>query len=316
MKIFKFLKKEKIRINSVLEFQGHPKSKYLVDVLKQSKWDELESELSVLSVDELYPILSGLAELATDWKVTPRVPEKGRLALLKCYILIIEAWIARSGRTSDLVSDEEYNHFYRKLDELKETIERYKNNNSNCPLVYSVQIKMSMGYGFEIDELYQVFIKYSCIAEEHLAPYLSMAYALTEQWGGSHTELYSFCRTSFKSNARFAPLIAYAHYMRWFYNYHWEDGSKFETYFLKEDVQLELQTAFIEYTKLKVPAYEMRLGVNFFAFCFAKGDSKKYLRESLKLINRSVLKTPWYMDYDDVVEGVNVLRSYCELPKI
>jgi len=316
MKILQLFKTKKIEPNSVLEFQGHPESKRLVELMRKGNWFELEESLSKLTNDELYPILSGLAEFATDWDEIPDIPERGMLALLKCYIQVIDAWISRSDKTADEVSEAQFDAFFEKLSVLEKMIDNYRKNNKTCPLIFVPVFKMAMGQGYEINELYQLFIKYTRSTEEHLAAHISMAYSLTEQWGGSHIELFSFCRTSAKTNPRLLALIPYAHFMRWFYNQGWEEESEEKTYFLKDSVQAELAAAFEVYMTQDIGAYEKRLGVNFFAFCFAKGSSNQNLRNSLKYINRSVLQTPWSYDYYDVVEGVNELRQYCKLPKI
>jgi len=314
--MFNFFKKEKIRPNSVLEFQGHPDSKQLVEYMKKGNWVELEKGLDRLSNDDLYPVLRGLSEFATDWEEVPDIPKVGRLALLKCYVQIIEAWLARSGKKAVDVSDEQFELFEHKLNELDDLIEKYIRLNKSCPLVFMPKFKMCMGLGYSSNELYQVFIAYNRDTGSHLSSHISMAYALTEQWGGSHTELFSFCRTSQKLDARFSPLVAYAHFMRWFYNQHWEDESEDKTYFLQASVQEEIEEAFNQYVELQVPVFEKQIGMNYFAFCFSKGSSNYYLRESLKYVHRSVLPDTWSNDYADIVDGVNVMRQYCQLPKI
>lgn len=313
MAFFNRIKKENYRQESILEFMQHPRMTESIEVMKDLDWVQLERILGSIPTDELDPILSGLSEVATDFDYVLNVPETGMLNLLKGYILLIDAWLERSGNTSDKVSDEQYDKFYAVLNRAEGVLNKYLSDYPNCPLAYGLLFKVFMGQGVEEDELYQLFIRYTRASQGHLSAHFSMAYSLTEQWGGSHISLFSFCRNSTKSNARYAPLIAYAHYQRWFYNKIWESESEFDSYFLRDDVKSELSNAYEAYQKVNVSVYEKRLGENYFAFCFSRGENLPMLRKSLKYIDTSILPSLWERQYENIFKGVNSLRSACQL---
>ncbi len=306
-----------IEPETYLCFLGHPHTDELIELLKNDQWSELESRLASYSEDALYPALLGLSQVILGWKKSewPAIPEQGRLTILKAYFLAGKAWIERTGQRASEVTEDQFRRFYRVLDQAEDLLSRYFDQYPQESLAYRAMFKVYMGQSYGTDELYQVFIRYAKNSQQHIACHTAMAYALTKQWGGSHKDLFSFCRISYKQDPRFAPMVAYAHYMRWFYDCYFEDGELDETYFLRADVAEELANAFKHYETLEIPEYERRIGANYFAFCFSKTSNAAMLKRALMNVDRYPLEDVWDSEYNDVFRTINTLRNYCGLAK-
>ena len=315
---FKFKKSYQAEPESFLNFLGHPDSSLLIQFVKEEKWSELDFKLQSYSEDELHPLLDGLTEVVTDWRRDewPYIPENGRLILFKGYFLVAKAWIERTGQRAEDVTEEQFRRFFRALDQAEALLGKYIESNPSESLAYLQLFRVYMGQSYETDDKYQLFIKYSKSTNEHLAAHIKMAYSLTEQWGGSHRDLFSFCRVSYKQNPRFAPLIAYAHFMRWFYDALFEEGELDDTYFMQPEVEGELVDAHEAYSKIDIPTYEKLIGENYFAFCFAKSSKASSLKKALMKVDRHILSGVWDIEYENEFNSVNSLRSYCGLKKI
>lgn len=309
MGLFQLLNFGGNRSNSALHFLGHPHQAVAIKLLKDENWGELEALLARLSTDELHPMLSGLSEVAMEMKELPSVPESGVLTLLKGYVLLLEAWKERSGKIADQVTDEQFERFWAVLDHAEDLLNGYLIKKPSSELAYGKLFKVAMGQGIGTDELYQLFIRYTQNTLGHLSAHIAMATDLTEQWGGSHVELFSFCRTSAKLDSRYSALIAFAHYQRWFYSYHFEDDVDEDLYFQTTDVVNELTTAFEAHQCANVSIYEKRLADNYFSFCFALSPRKKLFRDAFKNIMETPLPQPWESKYTNILKGFKSLKQ-------
>ena len=150
----------------------------------------------------------------------------------------------------------------------------------------------------EQSELFRLFSILKTKAPNHLIGHSHMLYALTEKWGGSDEDMFSFARNTIHQmtpGSSLGALIAQAHIEKWS-DMDDEDDNLAYSYISNSAVQDELLQAFNQSINHKDYRYSTinPLPASLFAMAFYLGGNYKIARINCAKLTKGFPEYPWY----------------------
>ena len=242
-------------------------------------------ELSILDFQS--PLIEKLAQQNQD---------NPRARFLYGNNLIEEAWRIRGGAVGSKVSRKKGETFLSLLRDAELELLRSYEMDRDFVGVYAPLIRAEMGSSNR-EKAQQVYNDGRRTAPDQLDYHLTMLTLLTGKWQGSDDEMFQFARENAERAASgvLNGLIPAAHFEYWL---ELDDGKEEEEYFLRSDVQEEIQQA---YDGMKdqlegqgfMERHQRHLALNYFAVVFHFMGYNKTARSIFEEIGGNHTYRPW-----------------------
>lgn len=185
-------------------------------------------------------------ELFEEWcRCEPLSPDPW---LLRGKARINWAWDARSSGRAEEVTEEGWRLFYQRLGQARTDLLWAAERLPADPVPYVHLIQVHMGSGPGSETIHQLFREATARLATFYEAYSAAQYALTQQWLGSHEEMFAFTREGLEKASYdndLAALIARAHTLRRFYIRNFDQDAEGATAYLQNrEVQREVTTYF------------------------------------------------------------------------
>lgn len=298
----------KIGLGPRIEANGwlnNPKAIQLRHQFKKNNFGLIEESLSSINGknEELYSLLiSALRQFSGNPRFideyVKKYPNSVHANIISGSNKIHWAWEARTGNYAEEVADKQWKHFFDRLEQAQNLLNRAVYIDSSNAEAYSYLIKTAMGMGAAQSELFTLFSVLKMKSPNHLIGHSHMLYALTEKWGGSDEDMFSFARNTFTQatpGSSLGALIAQAHIEKWS-DIEDEDDELACTYISSSDVKEELLQAFNQSINHKNYQYNVLtpMFAGIFAMAFYLSGNYKMARINCAKLTKGLSEYPWY----------------------
>ncbi|NOY66651.1 MAG: hypothetical protein GXP13_04485 [Gammaproteobacteria bacterium] len=285
---------------------------HVYQAFSQDDYAGFSNALSVLSRSDVYELQKYLSSVKASSKLLRLYADEHSQDPAALYLLgsslVDEAWIARGNGGGNEVDQEQVNQFFNYLQDADVTLRKVLSLSPDYVEVYAPLIRVQMGMG-DIAASRILYNDAKNIEPGRLDYALAMLMHLTEKWGGSHDDMFSFAREQAKEGgADFAAgLITAAH------DEYWQslDEKEANRYYKNKNVKEEL-LAVIGAVSNEGPhedfviRYQKILAQNYLASSLLYLKEKKKARLVFSAIGENYTHYPWA--YFDGTPGEAYLR--------
>lgn len=286
--------------SKLLDYSDTEKVKKIKQLFSGKQWNALELYLIGMSANDRYRAIKAVVDVkgrAKEYDLwLADCPQSVMALIFSAYQLIHGAWESRGGGTADTVTNKGIELFYERLLRAKEMLEYAIELDNRYADPYIGLMTISMGTGFDRNELWDYFAKATVISKDHYEAHNSMVNALAEKWGGEEDEVFNVARkTSLtaENNSPLSGIIAIAHIEHWLYLHMCNFEAQAEKYFYQEKVFDELHKAYAKIKNCTLEIPEHIDALNIFAFCFYVSGKVNLTKEIFEKLNGNYVEYPW-----------------------